>query len=342
MLTCNAGAPSGEVRLDGILVGTLTPGTPANTARVDVFDLTPALAQINGSDTVTVTLDACDGWALDYAELTTSDEDVEVLPVGFTVLSLPEEVTDDSTDPPTLNGVVTGTLSYVDPITGTTIVITADDITLPDPDGLLLPSERVTYTPPPPLGEAEAFEGLVAFHFSLSDGLSSDDGFIFIDVGGEVPVEIDPCVAVGRSLGCEAGELAGAAGSGGEGASGESPRIRTLPFEQIDALIGPTLTVVVEGPGTVTSNPKRWVGDRLLGLVCTTDSVCGVKFPLGALVGLLARPDDDAEFAGWQGQCQGGDITAVPINGDTVCRAVFEGADKLKVSTGYRTVPTRE
>lgn len=263
---------------------------------------------------VEVINDSFDGPGHGYLRVDDADSAQCTLASAFSILTLPAD----------------GTLSYISPDTGAPTNIT----TVP----LLLPTEQVTYTPPP--GVTGPPDPLASFTFQQFDGITSGVGMIELFVGGAVII-VDECAEVGREAGCTPGSLASAS-SGGDGASGESPRIRTLPFEQIDALIGPTLTVVVEGPGTVTSNPKRWVGDRLLGLVCTTESVCGVKFPLGALVRLLARPDDDAEFVGWQGQCQGGDITEVPINGDTVCRAVFGGADKLKVSTGYRTVPTRE
>ena len=62
--------------IDGVFVGTLTDGDIAgnpggqNIARLDTFDLTPFIGQLDGDTTFTIDTPSGDGWAFDYSELT--------------------------------------------------------------------------------------------------------------------------------------------------------------------------------------------------------------------------------------------------------------------------------
>ncbi len=80
-----SGPGVGELRIDGTLVGTLTPAfeNSDNVARLDVLDLTPFVGLLNGNDTVSLSLVGGDGWVLDYSELT-----LEAVPEPTTVLLL--------------------------------------------------------------------------------------------------------------------------------------------------------------------------------------------------------------------------------------------------------------
>ena len=213
----------------------------------------------------------------------------------FTVTSLPSD----------------GTLSYISPLNG----LSTDITTVP----LILPSEQVTYTPP-----VDATTGTFSFTAVQFDGVTT--ATVTVDVTIVGAIIIDSCADVGRDPFCMPGS---------EVLGGESTENRTIEVPPlIDTLKGPLLTVVVEGPGTVTSNPKRYLGDRLLGLVCTTDSVCSLTFALGTEVTLLARPQDgESHFVGWYGQCEAGDedelmTTSMTLGSSFGCRAVFESDEK--------------
>lgn len=65
----------GTLLIESSIVGTLSIAfdplpSPTNMARLDVFDLTPVLSKLDGSDRVIVSIYQFDGWALDYSELT--------------------------------------------------------------------------------------------------------------------------------------------------------------------------------------------------------------------------------------------------------------------------------
>lgn len=229
------------------------------------------------------------------------------LHAGFSVLTLP----------------AVGTLSYIEPLTGVVVNITAGDIPL------LLPTERVTYTPP----TGSTGQPLASFTFQQFDGITSDTGTIDLFVSGILTI-LDSCAAVGRPPGCETAEELGAQSVASGGTSQPVP---------VDTLVGPTLRVTVIGPGTVSSNPRRYLEDRLLGLDCSADSVCSLNFLAGTEVTLLARPDGNAAFVGWFGQCAGsGDsdtqtfqsLASSPItqpmtlNGNMACNAVFTTNDE--------------
>jgi len=61
----------GTLLIESSIVGTLSIASdPTNMARLDVFDLTPVLSKLDGSDRVIVSIYQFDSWALDYSELT--------------------------------------------------------------------------------------------------------------------------------------------------------------------------------------------------------------------------------------------------------------------------------
>lgn len=76
-----------------------------------------------------------------------------------------------------------------------------------------------------------------------------------------------------------------------------------------------TLVPLGSGTGTVTSRPA--------GIVCGAD--CRSTFADGTTVLLIARPDPDARFTGWGGDCAGTSFsTSVTIGPDKTCTATFE------------------
>jgi len=65
----------GTLLIESVAVGTLSiafdlSATPPNMARVDVFDLTPVLSKLDGSDRFIISIRDFDSWVLDYSELT--------------------------------------------------------------------------------------------------------------------------------------------------------------------------------------------------------------------------------------------------------------------------------
>ena len=76
-----------------------------------------------------------------------------------------------------------------------------------------------------------------------------------------------------------------------------------------------TLTVAVEGPGSVSSDPA--------GIACGTN--CEASFSTGTQVFLSATPEAGATFVGWSGNpdCSDGVVT---MDRDISCTATFEGA----------------
>lgn len=68
-----------ELYVDNVFVGTLTDGDGVgplyNYAYIDTYDLLPFASHFDGATTFTVqTVSSGDGWALDYSELTLSDD----------------------------------------------------------------------------------------------------------------------------------------------------------------------------------------------------------------------------------------------------------------------------
>ena len=79
-----------------------------------------------------------------------------------------------------------------------------------------------------------------------------------------------------------------------------------------------TLTVTVQGPGTVTSNPPG-INCRQLSGTCERD------FPEDSNVTLTATADTDATFSGWSGDCTGQAQCNVRMDVDRQVGATFAG-----------------
>ena len=102
--------------------------------------------------------------------------------------------------------------------------------------------------------------------------------------------------------------------------------------------LGSTLTVIVSGPGTVTSSPS--------GINC--NSTCSVAFNVGEPVTLTATASPGYAFAYWSGGCSGASATCVVITSDDItATAVFDPIttkqykltlSKKKISGGDGTV----
>ena len=88
----------------------------------------------------------------------------------------------------------------------------------------------------------------------------------------------------------------------------------------------PTLTVAVEGSGSVVSVPS--------GILCAPD--CERAFPVGTEVRLEARPFGDAELEAWGGDCAGtdGPVCTLALDGDRDVQVRFRTvAYRLTVDT---------
>lgn len=75
-----------------------------------------------------------------------------------------------------------------------------------------------------------------------------------------------------------------------------------------------SLTVFVQGEGTVSSNPD--------GISCSNGR-CEGAFPLGTVVRLQAKPDEGQILHGWRGACWGSKNCAVELNGPRKVMATF-------------------
>ena len=74
-----------------------------------------------------------------------------------------------------------------------------------------------------------------------------------------------------------------------------------------------TLTVSVNGPGTVTSVPA--------GISCP--GTCGATFPAGSMVALNEKPSTGATFTSWNGACTGSSGCPVVLGADAAATAQF-------------------
>lgn len=76
----STGSGPATVSIDGTGIGNLTIafdfGVFSNAARLDVLDLSSVLGALDGSTPITVTVDAGDGWVLDYSELRITTRDI--------------------------------------------------------------------------------------------------------------------------------------------------------------------------------------------------------------------------------------------------------------------------
>jgi hypothetical protein len=88
---------------------------------------------------------------------------------------------------------------------------------------------------------------------------------------------------------------------------------------------GSALTVVVSGPGDVSSSRPYADGRSYRGLVCSSDSECSGSFVRGSTVVLHARPlVAGSEFVQWGGDCQGtAPVALVRAGTDRFCTATF-------------------
>jgi hypothetical protein len=71
-----------------------------------------------------------------------------------------------------------------------------------------------------------------------------------------------------------------------------------------------TLTIIISGNGSVTSNPA--------GINCPTD--CSENYTQNQIVNLNPTPDAGYVFSGWSGDCSDGQIT---MNSNKTCNAIF-------------------
>lgn len=85
----------------------------------------------------------------------------------------------------------------------------------------------------------------------------------------------------------------------------------------------PTLTVVVEGNGRVTSSDQK---------VDCRDK-CTVEYPNQGTVELTAFPAENESFIGWSEDCQGTTKCTVTMNEDRTVKANFSGASPQPSST---------
>jgi len=95
--------------------------------------------------------------------------------------------------------------------------------------------------------------------------------------------------------------------------------------KNLSALVQYTLTVVITGDGTVTSNP--------VGIDCGTD--CSESYDEGTVVTLTATPDTGSIFAGWTGDCNSCGsslVCSITMDSDKTCEAVFESLYTLTVN----------
>lgn len=154
----------------------------------------------------------------------------------------------------------------------------------------------VVYTPD------SGFTGTDEFSYEVAEGLITDSALVSVLVQA-----LGDCVNDGI---CDDGR--------GDGGGGGQP----------DTEAGPGLTVIVEGSGTVSSNPRQIRGGVAVGHFCSDK--CTAQFPDGSLVALFARPVGAGwEFAGWSGDCQGGDpVTTVRMTTPRSCRATFRQTEQ--------------
>jgi hypothetical protein len=89
-----------------------------------------------------------------------------------------------------------------------------------------------------------------------------------------------------------------------------------------------TITVTVEGPGTVTSDPASIDGCR---------ATCTEGFSSGTSVVLTATPLPGATFTGWTGGCTGADTCTVSSSASVV--ATFEGPNYVFVTSTEIPMP---
>jgi len=85
------------------------------------------------------------------------------------------------------------------------------------------------------------------------------------------------------------------------------------------------LTVMVTGPGNVTSTPA--------GLDCGTDTSCTASFGVGAQLTLTAVPASGAQFRGWAGACSGASTCTLKLSAPAQASAAFETAMVTLVAT---------
>ena len=93
----------------------------------------------------------------------------------------------------------------------------------------------------------------------------------------------------------------------------------------LDVPAQPTLTVSVLGSGSVDGTP---------GSIKCPSGPCSATAPAGTVFTLTAKPPSGAVFAGWDGACQGTQLTCtVTLNWDAQVSATFLPAYTLSVST---------
>ncbi len=164
------------------------------------------------------------------------------------------------------------------------------------------------YTPPTNVTTTQSVQYQVTEFSATGDVVDTATIFVQIDPN-------DPCVLVGRELGCVP--------SGEAPMGGGSESIEYV--SELSAIDGPSdgLTFIVEGAGAVTSSPVPLADDRILrGLTCTAE--CTKQFPVGSLVEVFARPDPGYEFVGWSGDCWGDHpIGTARLTRQAVCTATF-------------------
>ena len=151
----------------------------------------------------------------------------------------------------------------------------------------------LVYTPP--LG----FTGSTSFEYQVVQGTVTDTALV------------DILVALGN---CLAGEEFCDDGRNG-GAGGQAP---------LEAPPGsPTMTLGVEGPGTVAAAPLG-VDHGRVTQVCSAGS-CDARFVHGETVVVAARPlRAEVEFVGWRGDCSGdGPLAVLTVGEGKRCIAVF-------------------
>lgn len=110
---------------------------------------------------------------------------------------------------------------------------------------------------------------------------------------------------------------------GCDSVSGLQCTVRMSASRSVSALFArrPTLSVVVNGVGTVRSAPG--------GIDCNPS--CAATYPSGTAVTLRATPGPQSVFAGWTGSVDCAD-GVVSLSGDVTCTATFRAAPDLAMS----------